>query len=207
MSDHKQKQARKGAPKGHQASSRPRGVRRNQAQKPKPEERKMWEVPCVACDATASVPFAPRPGSDVYCDSCLEQRRARHELNRRYNSRDERRKDRGQSGIAVPRIEHGTRVICPIVCTSCGAQETLSYKPRDMDTVLCSTCLREKKGSSWRDVKREADAHKPIAPVSQRPRRVVEVFEPNRARMGESLRVKPTVRIRQKPATETQDEA
>jgi hypothetical protein len=80
-----------------------------------------------------------------------------------------------------------------------------------METVLCSTCLRDKKGESWRDIKREADANKRIAPVKQRRRRVVEVFQPNRVRMEESHRVKPTVRIRQQPhqdaEPELQDEA
>lgn len=52
----------------------------------------------------------------------------------------------------VPRKQHGTRVSFPIVCTSCGAEETLGYMPRvPMNEILCSKCLIEQEGrdSSW----------------------------------------------------------
>lgn len=52
----------------------------------------------------------------------------------------------------VPRKQHGTRVSFPIVCTACGAEETLGYMPRvPMNEILCSRCLINQEGrdSSW----------------------------------------------------------
>lgn len=39
--------------------------------------------------------------------------------------------------------EHGTRVARAIVCSECGAHDTLSFAPRKMERVLCRKCAAQ----------------------------------------------------------------
>ncbi len=45
------------------------------------------------------------------------------------------------------RTKHGTRVAVRVTCTACGASDTVSFAPRDSDTVLCRKCAFERYGA------------------------------------------------------------
>lgn len=49
------------------------------------------------------------------------------------------------------RTEHGTRVARAIVCTECGAKDTVHFAPRDESRVLCRKCAAQLLGVSDRD--------------------------------------------------------
>ncbi len=44
------------------------------------------------------------------------------------------------------RTKHGTRVAVRVTCIACGASDTVSFAPRDSDTVLCRKCAFERFG-------------------------------------------------------------
>ncbi len=48
--------------------------------------------------------------------------------------------------IQKVRTPHGTRVARRITCTSCGANDTIDFAPKDPAEVLCRKCAFEKRG-------------------------------------------------------------
>ena len=119
------------------------------------EERPSWDITCSECGAEDSVPFKPRPGSEVFCRGCHEKQKEKRQLRERYGSR-------GKSGgtrraVHIPRLDHGTRVSYPITCESCGKNETLSYVPNTSGPVLCTECATTKYGRKWYQVEFGSD--------------------------------------------------
>lgn len=63
--------------------------------------------------------------------------------------------------INAPRKIHGTRVAITFVCSGCGTESQLDYKPRgvSLTELLCEECMNAKEGSErWklvRDKKRD----------------------------------------------------
>jgi CxxC-x17-CxxC domain-containing protein len=48
-----------------------------------------------------------------------------------------------------PRLTHGTQVAFNIVCSSCGAADTLPFVPKGNSPPLCSKCAKERFGEDW----------------------------------------------------------
>ena len=65
------------------------------------------------------------------------------------------------NSINAPRKKHGTRVAITFLCSGCGTESQLDYKPRGvaLNELLCEDCMNAKEGSErWklvRDKKRE----------------------------------------------------
>jgi CxxC-x17-CxxC domain-containing protein len=175
-----------------------RGVRQNpQAPPPRPAPPQLWDATCTACQAATHVPFEPRPNSDVFCRSCLQERRERRELAQHFNNRDQKRAERGAEAPAIPRIDHGTRVLRSITCTACGRAETLTYSPRNIENVLCTECLQDKVGKeSWREVRERAHAQaaNPKGPPPRK--RPLDVAIPDHTRLEGAEPVNKSVRVR-----------
>lgn len=107
-------------------------------------ERVMYDAECEQCHAAFQVPFQPEPGRTILCRDCL---RAARELGDGY--RQEHR-DHGQSGHR----ERGDRSFehrhnreqrevqqYEIVCSHCGKQATVPFKPYEGSVVLCQECM------------------------------------------------------------------
>lgn len=45
--------------------------------------------------------------------------------------------------MAKAKNEHGTRVARAIVCSECGAKDTVAFAPRNMERVLCRRCAAQ----------------------------------------------------------------
>ena len=47
--------------------------------------------------------------------------------------------------LDAPRKKHGTRVLLNVVCSGCGKESTLDYKPKgvSLKAILCEACMKE----------------------------------------------------------------
>ncbi len=63
--------------------------------------------------------------------------------------------------VAVQKVRsaHGTRVARSIVCTSCGAKDTIHFAPRDPDRALCRSCAAKILGAVDADANIRAERH------------------------------------------------
>ncbi|MFU8806484.1 MAG: hypothetical protein ACNA8W_21920, partial [Bradymonadaceae bacterium] len=88
----------------------------------------MPTIVCSRCRIEEDVGFEPSPDATMLCESCHAQ--IREEAQR---VKDQRAREEGGPPAEAPRPpkkmaprkKHGTRVFLPIVCTSCGKEETL----------------------------------------------------------------------------------
>lgn len=74
-----------------------------------------------------------------------------------FPERDPNEKLHDVSGsLNAPRKKHGTRVAITFVCSGCGTESQLDYKPRGvaLTELLCETCMGAKEGSDrWKLVR------------------------------------------------------
>ncbi|MEO1272837.1 MAG: CxxC-x17-CxxC domain-containing protein [Myxococcota bacterium] len=127
--------------------------------------RATWEITCSGCGAQDSVPFKPRPGSEVFCRDCHDKNKERRQLHDRYSSRRKGARGGGRA-VHIPRLDHGTRVSYPVVCESCGKHETLSYVPNTSGPVLCTDCTSSKYGRRWYQVDFGSDNNRQEHPIT-----------------------------------------
>lgn len=149
-------------------------------------QKPQFDIQCSACGANDQVPFEPIEGSEVLCRECHQKQRERQALQAKYGTRpDKRDEDAQRRGKHIPRLDHGTRVIFPITCSKCGANDTLPYRPATSAPLLCMACLEQERGSDWRQLQRQMD--KPRASDAPAPRRRMiddlEIAEPNPLRL------------------------
>jgi len=131
---------------------RPESVERPRRPQPGPAT---WTIRCVSCGGEDSVPFEPRPGSEVFCKACHEKRKEKQSTARKYS-----RRGPNPAAPSIPRLDHGTRVFYPIVCQKCGKEEVLAHVPRVNGEVMCTDCAAERHGKTWYQVKLAAEAEK-----------------------------------------------
>ncbi len=150
-----------------------------------------WTIKCTSCGAQDTVPFEPRPESDVLCGKCFGKKRdeGKFKGGNAKNNRDPRK-------VSIPRIEHGTRVAFPITCESCGKFEILGYVPKGSKELFCTECREKKYGKNWYSMKLESEKiESDKVRVRKGPRRRVHIEEPRKKRRP-GVRVNEIVQIR-----------
>lgn len=180
-----------------------RGGRQGGRDRGESAPRQTWAFKCVACGADDQVPFEPRPNSELYCGECHTRRKDKEQRRERYRGRQSGERHGGRH---IPRIDHGTRVHCPIDCEQCGKHEVLTYVPRTDGPVLCTECREKKFGQSWYQVKMASERDSPIPPVRQRRRRVVEIHQPDHGRLKSFEKLKGNVKVRKGGSADSSDD-
>jgi CxxC-x17-CxxC domain-containing protein len=99
--------------------------------RPSLENREMHKAVCSECGAECEVPFKPTEGKPVRCDSCFKSMKSRR-FNR-FGNNNNRRSFRGNE----PRQMHKA------VCSECGAECEVPFKPREGNSVKCNDCFRK----------------------------------------------------------------
>lgn len=95
------------------------------------ERKTMYKAVCSECGNECEVPFRPTGGKPVYCDNCFGGRG-------NDNSRRNDRRDFGRRG--------GDKVKYKAVCSECGKECELPFRPRNDKPVYCDDCF-DKKGN------------------------------------------------------------
>ncbi len=116
-------------------NSRP-GRREFENQAPRPvrrenrDEETWYDAVCSECGESFQVPFEPDPERTILCKACL---RASKEA--KFNGRNEEHREHREH--REPReIENYT-----IVCSHCGKEDTVPFKPYEGSVVLCRECM------------------------------------------------------------------
>lgn len=93
------------------------------------EERKMYSATCSDCGQPCEVPFEPSQDKPVRCKECYAKSRPRRNF----------RNDRRGFGQRREREMHKA------VCSSCGQNCEVPFKPTEGKQVLCKECFIKSK--------------------------------------------------------------
>lgn len=93
--------------------------------------RKLYKAKCSDCGQETEVPFEPTPGKPVRCRDCFMKNRPR---------RNSFGGGRGGGFNRRPREEHAA------VCSKCGKNTTVPFKPTGSKPILCRDCYKQEKG-------------------------------------------------------------
>ncbi len=103
------------------------------------ERPEMFKAICADCGAACEVPFKPNGKRPVLCSNCFKGSDSRESGPRRDN-------DRRDGGRREER-RFGDKQMFQAVCSSCGNDCEVPFKPSGSKPVYCSNCF-EKEGSS-----------------------------------------------------------
>jgi len=96
----------------------------------------MHKAVCDDCGKNCQVPFKPSNNKPIYCSNCFEK----------YDNSN-RNSGRG-SGRNSGRDSRREKEMFDVVCTSCGKDCQVPFKPTGSKPVLCSNCFANKPGKS-----------------------------------------------------------
>ncbi len=104
------------------------------------DDAEWFDAVCSECHESFRVPFEPDPDRSILCKSCL---RASRENNRydRDRSYDHSRRDRFNDRDRRPREEQKPQELFDIVCSHCGKQDQVPFRPYEGSVVLCRECM------------------------------------------------------------------
>jgi CxxC-x17-CxxC domain-containing protein len=100
------------------------------------EEKTMFRATCSKCGNNCEVPFKPISGKPVLCNDCFKSGDRDDRTERRSNDRD-----RGFGGRKSMFAEE--KKMFSAVCSKCGHNCELPFKPSGDRPVFCSTCFSE----------------------------------------------------------------
>lgn len=103
------------------------------------EERQTFKAVCADCGRGCDLPFKPSGARPVYCRDCFKKHAPEGSSGDRYESRDSRGGNRGDS-----RRSGGDRPMFNAVCDNCGKTCQLPFEPRQGKEVFCSRCFEDK---------------------------------------------------------------
>lgn len=87
----------------------------------------MYKATCADCGKICEVPFRPSGDKPVYCDDCFKRNRG--------SRGEERGRDRGR---------RESRQMYKAICSSCGKECELPFKPSGDKPVYCDDCFGKK---------------------------------------------------------------
>lgn len=111
-----------------------RGQESHSVRRETSEEEVWYDAVCSQCGDAFRVPFEPNPEREILCKSCL---RASREERGGSGHRNERRFD-GEHRAHRERREPETY---SIVCSHCGKEDTVPFRPYEGSIVLCHECM------------------------------------------------------------------
>jgi len=106
-------------------------------------ERQMFKAKCSDCGADCEVPFKPTEGKPVRCRDCFSKNRPQRSFGggSRFGGGGGRRF--GNRGG-----DRGPRQMFKAVCSDCGQECEVPFKPTQGKPVRCKECFAKSKGNS-----------------------------------------------------------
>jgi len=123
-------------------------------ERPSKDDQVWYDVVCSECGDEFRVPFEPEKGRRLLCKSCLRSARQYEGHREGRSDRDNRRDHRhDRDNRREGRDFHGNRSrdsrrsqepaqLYPIVCSHCGKEDTVNFKPYEGSVVLCQECMK-----------------------------------------------------------------
>jgi CxxC-x17-CxxC domain-containing protein len=107
--------------------------------------REMFDVVCSDCGKDCQVPFKPTNSKPVLCSRCFEKKQGGSSNNRNFSRPSFRSNNRSNSSFR--NNNNRNKEMFDVVCTNCGKDCQVPFKPTNSKPVLCSQCFENEKNS------------------------------------------------------------
>lgn len=121
-------------------------------ERPSKDDQVWYDVVCSECGDEFRVPFEPDKNRRILCKYCLRSARQNDRRDRRsdrdyrrdnYTAREYRREGRDfHNRSRDSRKSQESTHLYPIICSHCGKEDTVSFKPYEGSVVLCQECMK-----------------------------------------------------------------
>lgn len=145
----------------------------------------MYQAICSDCGRECEVPFRPTGDKPVLCSSCFKSSgKGDHGFGRQDFDRRERggRRERDDS--------FGEKRMYQAICSSCGADCEVPFRPTGDKPVYCSNCFGKDEGGKQK--RAEESSKKDFELLNAKLDRIIRVLEA----AGFSLKEKPNVEVK-----------